>query len=48
CGHVELVGGTDASAEGGVLRWTTPALVAAHGDSWPSVRRRLDAAVRAR
>lgn len=47
-GHVELVGGTDASAEGGVLRWATPTLVAAHGDSWPSVRRRLDAAVRAR
>ncbi|WP_299038245.1 hypothetical protein [uncultured Pseudokineococcus sp.] len=41
-----LVGGTDASAEAGVLRWATPALVAVHGGSWPHVRRRLDAAVR--
>lgn len=45
-GALSLVGGTDASAADGVLRWATPELVAVHGGSWPHVRRRLDAAVR--
>ena len=41
-----LVGGSDASAGSGVLRWATPTLVAVHGGSWPHVRRRLDTALR--
>jgi len=45
-GALALVGGSDASAQDGVLRWAAPELVAVHGGSWPHVRRRLDAALR--